>query len=85
MLYQRPQCTEIEKPIVEADDVETFTVPDQSKTTSPSPDVVKVPNKKENGRLSARRSTCELVMRLSSLKTRQLDSSNMVQRDGKGH
>ena len=84
-LYQRPPSTVAEEAIVEADEVETFTVPGQSKTTSPSPNVIEIPNKKEDGSLLAHRSTCKPVMRLSSLETRQLNSSNMVQHDGKRH
>lgn len=80
VLYQRPPSTVIEEAIVEADEVETFTVPGQSKTTSPSPNVVEIPKRKEDGRILVRRNTCKLVVRPSSLGTRQLDSSNMTEK-----
>lgn len=80
VLYQRPPSTVIEEAIVEADEVETFRVPGQSKTTSPSPNVVEIPKRKEDGRILVRRNTCKLVVRPSSLATRQLDSSNMTEK-----
>ena len=52
-LYQRPPSTVAEEAIVEADEVENFTVPSQSKTTSKSPNVIEIPNKKEDGSLLA--------------------------------
>ena len=81
VFYQRPPSTVIEEAIVEADEVENFTVPVQSETTSPSLNVVEIPSKKEEGRILARKSTCTLVMRPpSSLGTKQLDSSNITEK-----
>lgn len=78
--HQRPPSSVIEEAIVEADEVENFTVPGHSKTNLPSPNIAEIPNKKEDhdGRLLTRRSTCKLVTRPSSLGTNQLNNSNIT-------
>ena len=79
--YKRPPSSVIEEAIVEADEVENFTVPGQSKTSSSSPNVAEIPSKKEDGRLLARRSACKLVMRPSSQRLGiKLDHSNITEK-----
>lgn len=81
VLYQRPPSTVIEEAIVEASSQETenLTGPDKtfSKTNSPLPDVAELPGRKDGGGLLTRTSTSKLLMRRSSLGTRQLNDSNI--------
>jgi len=79
VFYQRPPSTVIEEAIVEADEGENFTVLGQSRTTWPSPNVVEIPNKKEKGRLLARRSTRHEAFIAGNKTIRWLEHN------GKGH
>lgn len=79
VFYQRPPSTVIEEAIFEADEGENFTVLGQSRTTSPLPNVVEIPNKKEQGRLLARRSTRHEAFIAGNKTIRWLEHN------GKGH
>jgi len=69
----------IEEAIFEADEGESFTVLGQSRTISPLPNVVEIPNKKEKGRLLARRSTRHEAFTAGNKTIRWLEHN------GKGH